>query len=199
MKKTLLTTACLLGIVACSEQPAGVYYNRGDPENLLDVTSETVNMSLTSISAITDLRAVLAKDTPTSAEVNCSVTETKCMQAKELLETHGVPIHTGGNTGGLTLMYDRVEARDCQNRFIDNTINPYNLHPPTFGCSVTANTVQMVSDKREFTSPNLLDFQDGEKAVQMHRRYLKPPPEKSDDTGSMSSPLITTGTSGGSR
>lgn len=49
------------------------------------------------------------------------------------------------------------------------------------------NIVQMVGDKRQFTNPALLDFRDGEKAVQSYETYLEPlenePVEFDDTTG----------------
>ena len=64
-------------------------------------------------------------------------------------------------------MYDRLQARNCQNRYIDNTITGYNnLNSPTFGCSTAINIVQMVTDKRQFTDPALLDVPDANKPMQ---------------------------------
>jgi hypothetical protein len=189
MKKTFLLTILILG--ACSEIPPGAYFNRGEPENLLDASSEVVSLTLASSTALTELSSMIAQDPPTGAELNCEPGESRCMQAKELFDRQGVPTQFAGNTGGVTLIYERVVARDCQQRYIDNSINPYNLHPPTFGCSVTANTVQMVSDKRQFISPSLLDFQDGEKAVQNYRKYLKPADPNAQEDRPMSSPLIS--------
>jgi hypothetical protein len=45
---------------------------------------------------------------------------------------------------------------------------------PSFGCAVAGNAVQMVSDKRQFTNPGLLDFPDAEKAEMNYKNYLKP-------------------------
>ena len=60
-----------------------------------------------------------------------------------------------------------MQARDCENRYIDDTINPYNLNHPTFGCSISVNMVQMVTDKREFTNPSLMDYPDANKMRQV--------------------------------
>lgn len=67
---------------------------------------------------------------------------------------------------------------------MDNSINPYNLNHRTFGCSTAVNMVQMVGDKRQFTSPALLDFRDGENAVQDYETYLKPLPVEEFDAQS---------------
>ncbi len=179
--KTSHTLSFLLLLTACSEIPSATYFNRGDPENLLDVSSEVVNLNLTSASSLGELSNMVSQDPPTRAELNCNSSDGLCMEARQVFEQYNIPVQSGGAGSGVTLVYERVVARDCENRYIDNSVNPYNLHPPTFGCSITGNMVQMVSDKRQFTNPNLLDFQDGEKAVQTYRGYLKPPPPPSEE------------------
>ena len=74
----------------------------------------------------------------------------------------------------MTLVYERVLARDCENRYMENTVNPYNLNYPTFGCSNASNMVQMVTDKRQFTSPALLEMQDAERVERVMDGYRKP-------------------------
>ena len=51
MKKrcSLFAASCsLLALSACSQIPGKAYYNRGDPENLIDVSAETVTIGLAS-------------------------------------------------------------------------------------------------------------------------------------------------------
>jgi hypothetical protein len=174
MKKSLVIASSVLLFSACSQIPPEAYTNRGDPENLLDLSTEIVNMSLNSPGALARLSDTLAEDPPSRAELSCARGEKLCTEARKVFDKHGVPVQVGGHGNGATLVYERVLARDCENRYIDNSINPYNLNHPTFGCSVRANMVQQVSDKRQFASPNLLDFQDAEKATQTYRNYLKP-------------------------
>ncbi len=169
---SILSCAGLLA--ACSEIPPSAYYDRGAPENLLDSSSEVVNMSLSSRNVLAQLADTLAQDPPSRAELNCGRGDAMCSEARNLFDQHGVPVEITGAGDGVTLIYERVVARDCEQRYIDNSINPYNLHPPTFGCSISANMVQMVSDKRQFLSPSLLDFHDGAKAAQSYGNYLKP-------------------------
>lgn len=194
MKKTAtLITVILLG--ACNEMPPGVYYNRGDPETLLDRSSETVSFSLRSHDSLNEMETMLRQDPPTRAVLGCRATDKLCGQAKALLDAQGVASEwdSSGKVSGVSLEYDRVMARDCENRYIDNSINPYNLQHPTYGCSLIANAVQMVSDKRQFANPGLLDYQDGEKAQQAYRLYETPPKKPS------TVPSWTVQTSGTSR
>lgn len=167
---------------ACSEIPPQAYHHRGDPEDLLDVSSEVITLNLASASSIRQLSSVVGKEAPTRAELSCSLQERLCSQAKALLERRNVPVRMADNDASVVLVYERVVARDCQQRYIDNSINPYNLNHPVYGCSVMGNTVQMVSDKQQFTDPALLDLQDAEKAQQVYGRYTRPSTKREDDT-----------------
>ncbi len=73
---------------------------------------------------------------------------------------------------GVALFYDTNTARIAIARtaYIDDTATPGNLPSPTFGCSVSGNMVQEVSDRRQFVNPNrpALDFEDGSKAAQTY-------------------------------
>lgn len=167
-----------LALGACSVVPNEAYFNRGTPESLLDVSSEVINVGLTSDRSVDEITDWINRDQPTRAELYCMDGDPICAGAQQVLEQFGVPVHyVAAADNNVALIYERVLARDCENRFINNTVNPYNFNHPTFGCSVASNMVQMVSDKRQFVSPALLDYADGRKAAQTYGRYLEPPPE----------------------
>lgn len=175
MKKTsyLATIAVLLS--ACSQIPDEAYTNRGSPFSLLDASSEVVNVALVSEDSVAEVVQWIDQDQPTQAELYCLDGDPVCMQTLETLEMFRVPVHyVSAADNNLVLIYDRIIARDCDNRYVDNPINPYNLSHKSFGCSLSVNMVQMVGDKRQFTSPALLDFRDGDRAVQDYQTYLKP-------------------------
>lgn len=175
MKKTsyLATIAVLLS--ACSQIPDEAYTNRGSPFSLLDASSEVVNVALVSEESVSEVVQWIDQDQPTQAELYCLDGDPVCMQTLETLEMFRVPVHyVSAADNNLVLIYDRIVARDCDNRYVDNPINPYNLNHKSFGCSLSVNMVQMVGDKRQFTSPALLDFRDGDRAVQDYQTYLKP-------------------------
>lgn len=188
--KKLTLLVLTLALPACNEIPAAAYYDRGDPENLLDVSSEVVTMNLSSTSAMSELTSMVAQDPPTRVQMSCSPRDGLCMEARRMFEQYAVPVEPS-DSAGITMVYERVIARDCENRYIDNSINPYNLHYLTFGCSVSANMVQMVSDKRQFTNPSLMDYPDGEKAYQVYRVYLTPPAPPNSDNESLLSEIGT--------
>lgn len=176
--------------------PPTAYYNRGDPENLLDVQSEKVVIALNSRAALREMAMMVERDPPSRAELGCPQADSLCMQARETLGQHGVPVQFSDAAKGATLYYERMSARDCENRFVENHNEKYGLNAPTFGCSVAANTVQMVGDKRQFSNPRLLDFQDGQKAVQTMERYQKPPKSTDGQNNSLLK-MIPLGTSSG--
>jgi hypothetical protein len=163
--------------------PPSAYYNRGDPENLMEVQAEIITINLTSQASLKDLAQTIKDDMPTRADLHCAVSDPLCAGAKKTLEQHGIVARYAKGNGSVDLVYERVNARDCEHRYINNSVNPYNLPPPTFGCSVTSNTVQMVTDKRQFTDPSLTDVPDAAKAVQVYGKYQNPPAEDAGDSG----------------
>lgn len=183
MKQSLVLIVAVLTAAACSKVPKEAFWNRGQPESLLDVSSEVVNVSLGSPKAIDQLTDWVNQDQPSRAELYCLESSPMCAEAKGVLEQFGVPVmFVAASDNTVALVYERVLARDCENRFIDNNINPYNMNYPTFGCSVSSNIVQHVSDKQQFVSPALSDSRDAEKTVQVYRRYEEPPLPGSEET-----------------
>ena len=170
MKRSLKKHGLLFGLFllsACSEV-APDYTDRGNPERFLDVSTEKVTFSLATKSAVTKFSKLVMEDRPSNAELRCSISNTRCAQAKEILERNSVSIHlTSENSNSVLLSYDRTVARDCNPRYVDNmTDSHHNTNHPAFGCAVSGNILQMVSNKRQFTNPNLLDFPDAEKISQ---------------------------------
>lgn len=175
MKHVSYIAVAMLVLSACNKIPADAYFNRGNPYSLLDSSSEVVNVPLSSETSIDELVQWIDQDQPSSAELICLDGDPVCTKAMETLEMFSVPVQfTSAADNNVVLTYDRVVARDCENRYVDNPINPYNLNHPTFGCSMAVNILQQVGDKRQFTSPALLDYRDGEKAAQDYKLYLRP-------------------------
>ena len=176
IQKTFLSLcATALLLTSCSKIPTEAYFERGQPESLLDQSSEIVNFDIMGVSSVDELVSWVNQDQPTRAELYCEDGDPICLQAHEALEQFGVPVlfvPSGENVA--TLVYERVLARDCENRYIDNSINPYNLLHPTFGCTISSNIVQMVTDKRQFTSPALLDYRDGDSVARTMEGYRTP-------------------------
>ncbi len=175
IKSLLVMAIASTAMVACNVLPPEAYYSRGNPEDLLDTSSEVVNFELNNYTALDDLLNWVNEDQPTRAELYCIEGDMTCLEAEQVLQQFGVPtvfIASGDNMA--TLVYERVLARNCENRYIENGVNPYNLAHPTMGCSTASNMVQMVTDKRQFTSPALLDFPDAERAARVMQGYRQP-------------------------
>jgi hypothetical protein len=172
----LLCTATLtLLVTACEDIPGAAYYQRGTPESLLDASSERVSIDLANNpNAQTQLLQWLNQAQPTRAELNCVDGDLMCATLQNTLSQYNVPVERSASGNNLALVYDSLQARDCNNRYIDNPRNPYHLSHPTFGCSIAANIVQSVTDKRQFTSPALTDAGDGRRAYQVLRGAAQP-------------------------
>ena len=148
-------TSCLLTLGACQPVPPEAYRNPGDPEKLLVASSDLVTVDLTDKNYAKHLRDTLKQNPPTRAVLNCAPANKPCAKAGQMLNQYKIATEStdGGNT--VTLVYEHVTARDCNNRYVDNSQNQRNLNYSSFGCSITGNTVQMVTDKRQFTNPSV--------------------------------------------
>tara|TARA_B100001123_G_scaffold227300_3_gene255803 strand:+ start:4245 stop:4841 length:597 start_codon:yes stop_codon:yes gene_type:complete len=174
--KHVVLVAALAALQACSILPPQTFTGHGDPESLLDVSTEVVNLSVHDQTAVDSLSQFVEKDQPSRAELYCPAQAEVCEQTMSMLDVYGVPYESFQSSEYMVaLVYERVLTRDCENRFIDNTINPYNMHSPTFGCSMAVNMAQMVTDKKQFVRPDLLGPMDAVKGVQIYRNYLEPP------------------------
>jgi hypothetical protein len=177
VKYSLTVLAILsLALTSCTRPPASAYFDRGGPESLIDVSSEVVNLTVHSDEELNELSEWINRDQPTRAELYCMDGDPMCEEAKQVLDLYGVPtLLVPSGEQAVTLLYERILARDCEQRFIDNNDNAYNLNHPSFGCSVAANTVQHVSNKQQFVNPNLMDYPGAEKGVQAYENYRLPP------------------------
>jgi hypothetical protein len=162
-------------VAACESAPPEAYFNRGSPESLLDLSTEVVNVKITSPTAIQQMINTLNKRQPTRADVKCNESDSLCKESMHVLKQFAVPTrYTPSNRGSVALIYERTLVRNCQNRYIDNTTEAGNfqeLNYPTLGCSVAINIVQSVSDKKQFTNPSLMGPADAAKPLQAINNY----------------------------
>ena len=163
-------------VAGCMAKPEA-YKQAGRPEALLDYSSERVTFGLGTANALDDITAWVNKDQPSRAEVSCYALDSACSGLKRILTQFGVnftevPSKDGGNS--VVLIYDRVSARDCDNRYVDNaTSNSLNLNHKTFGCSVAVNTVQMVGERSQFNNPQTLGSYDAESGIKAVEKVYK--------------------------
>lgn len=161
----------VLALTSCMAPPQSAFYNRGGPESLIDVSSEVVNLSVAGKAEIAELSNWIAGDAPSRAELFCDAAAPNCKDAQLALQKQGVEVNlTPSMNNTVTLVYERILARDCNQRAVDSRYKLYNVSPPSFGCSVAANLVQHVSDKREFVNPSLMDDAQARGAVAAYKR-----------------------------
>lgn len=166
----------LSAMAACTPPKEGAFFNRGGPESLLDVSSEVVNLKVDSPSKLTELSSWIGKDQPTRAELYCQAGDPRCNEARKVLELSAVPTTVvPSNDYSVALIYERILARDCDQRYIDDSHNWNHTPHPAFGCSIAANMVQHVADKQQFVNPNLSDQPDATGAVNVYHRAYTPP------------------------
>jgi type IV pilus biogenesis protein CpaD/CtpE len=171
--KIIIAMVSVSALSACvSNLPKSTYFDRGQPETLLQTTDEVTSINISNHSGIARLSSAVKSSQPSSAVVTCA-NELLCNEAVKVLEASNVPYERQrGAINNVSISYTQVQARDCESSFITNHINPYNLNHPTFGCAIAVNQVQMVSDKRQYTDPLLLGPYDGQKATQNYDSYL---------------------------
>lgn len=176
MQRTTILLVALVALAACQPKPNdSAYYNRGGPESRLDVSSEVVNLSVGDNSALGELSHWIKTDQPTRAELYCFGSDPRCTEARKVLDLHGVPtMNVESGDFSVALVYERILARDCNQRFTDNSTNQWNTNHASFGCSVSANIVQHVSDKQQFIQPNITDVPRAVGAVQSYDRAMTP-------------------------
>ena len=183
MKKLYISLSLVVSLAACNDVPRAAFFNHGDPESLLDASSEVVSVQLSSDSSVDEVVDWVDQDQPTRAELLCLDSDPLCVAAQEVMGVYGIEYRVAPSAENTVhLIYERVAARDCEHRYIDNHINPYNMSHPAFGCSAASNMLRMVSDKRQFISPSLLDYMDAKRGTKVYQGiYLDPRKESSSE------------------
>jgi type IV pilus biogenesis protein CpaD/CtpE len=164
MRKTLLIVALSFLLTGCLSQQDGTLSSEPiRPESLLDISSERVSFTLELQDSLDELTEWVNNDQPSRAELYCTNNPDACRETENILNQFGIKFErkSGRDAGDeVVLLYDRIFTRDCAGS-------------DSLGCSVSANTVQMVVDPRQFLDPTLLDLQDAEKAAGVYENYLK--------------------------
>lgn len=178
----LISLAAFAALAGCDRPHDSAWYNRGGPNMLLDVSNEVVNLSVAGPAEIAQLTQWVQEDVPTRAELYCDASAPNCRQARAVLESRGVPVmQVSSFDQSVALVYERILARDCNSRFVDNHNNNYNAPHPSLGCSVSANLVQHVSDKQQFVNPHITDTPRATGGIMAYERAYAPPSGNSRD------------------
>jgi hypothetical protein len=164
-----------LALGGCQPPSDQAYYNRGGPEALVDVSSEVVNLPVVTGNDLNELSSWIEKDHPTRAELYCTADDPRCIEALKVLDLEAVPTRlVPSDDYSVALVYERILAHDCNPRFVNNTPNVFNGYHPAFGCAISANMVQHVSDKQQFVSPNLSDSPSAKTGINATQRAYAP-------------------------
>lgn len=169
----LFVLPALLLVQACAVAPADRFNGSGQPESLLDLSSEVVNLAIADEQSIDELAQWIQQDQPSVAELYCPANNILCAMTQDVFDLYGVPTHyIPAETASVSLIYDRILARSCDPRFVDEPGVDYHAPSPHFGCATAKNMLQMVSDKQQFVNPNLMDYHDAKKLIGAYRNYL---------------------------
>ncbi len=174
MKKLHLVLLSSLLLTACVHPEVAVV-SPGQPESLLDVATQKVTLPVRTPEQVEQLVKHLEHEQPAKASLQCNpAINPVCQAAQDSLELYGVSTQVEqGAQDTITLTYNRVAAKPCDNRFVSNHYNMTNQNHKAFGCSVASNIAQMVTDRSQFTDPQVLDLPDASNAVSVYNEsYL---------------------------
>lgn len=168
-----LTLSSMAALFACSEIPKEAYFHRGEPELLLETQEKMATFEIDSKESLKDIVAWSRKAKPTEATLRCRPKSKLCGKLEQLLSKEGIPVNytAGASSNEVTFLFERSAVRKCENRYVDNSINPYHLNHPAFGCTIASNIAQMVTDKSQFTNPATGGDSDARKAIQATDNY----------------------------
>lgn len=168
----ILSLAATLTLASC-KNPELSAVSPGQPESLIDMSSERVSMPVQTQDHVDQIIQFIESDQPTKADIQCNPSINPfCSSVQQALSLYGVPSRVmDSSQDNITLIYERVIAKACDNRFVSNHHNLRNMNYPGFGCSVATNIVQHVSDRSQFTDPALMDLPDAENAVNVYDKY----------------------------
>ena len=196
--RKLMGPLVLMALLAgCTVPPNSAYLDRGHPQSLLDVSSEVVSLSIANKPDLDALSDWIAKDAPTRAQLFCNEATPNCKKARTLLEHADVGIEINPSPSNtVTLVYERILARDCSVRYVDGYQSQFNAYPPTFGCAVSANMVQQVSDKRDFINPNVSDDPSSRAGVAAYKSVYEPAQQQAPERYSVKESIAQSGSGG---
>ena len=156
MKHFILALLAIATLAACEKLPDRSYSLPVRPESLLDSSGERTSFSLASQRSVQDLTDWINKDQPTRAELSCVSEQPSCKKAIQVLASFAVPyklVSAVPGDGKVVLIYSRIVTRNCNNHFVSNEHNVFNLNTPSFGCSVASNSIKMISDPQQVVNP----------------------------------------------
>ncbi len=138
--KSCFTSICAAVILFSCSHPR----NQVTTASLLSTSSETVSLSVLDTSTLQTVKNFILEGKPSSAQVSCPNTKPICKKLINLLQTNKIEYKEAFlNEQKVLLIYEKTNAKNCPSS--------------AFGCSVSANMLQMSKDYKQFVSPDTLD------------------------------------------
>ena len=180
-KSMIMLVTGLLSLSACTStvmtandgndgEPMDSIDERVTPESLLSITSETTTLNLLSSHNIEDLRNWLVNnDVPDYAKLeNCLEGNPFCERAKHMLSTSGVTYQMvqSNDTNArpkIVMNHESVNIKDCYKYQQSGTFN--------FGCAMSTNILQGITDKRQLVTPKISGMSDASKGISDLKGY----------------------------
>lgn len=196
MKKTrfLLSSLITAGLLAaCSEIPKDAYRAPGQPERLMEVTEKDIHFDISGDS-LKRIQRWAAQAHPTEASLSCTETSKACNKLEAFLhKQHISTTRVYAKHNEVRFKFKHVAMRECENRYVDNMINPYNLNHPTFGCSLAMNSAMMITDRTQLIEPPYMDKDDAVRGIQVIGAANTPPKADTNFTPLTTSESISSG------
>jgi hypothetical protein len=154
MKNLFIIIITVFFVVSCANTKS----RRVNVTDLVSASSENVSFAIENEKSVDNIVSWIYDDVPGKAVLSCKDDDILCDEIKHILERSSIPyeVDTQNANDNITFIYERVSAVDCKTKF---------------GCSVSVNLLQSVTDRYDFVEPSLLDPQDAQKAVNTYNHY----------------------------
>ncbi len=126
-------------------------------ETLLTNSSEVVSFPISDRASVHTIQNWIGDEAPSYATVSCPTGNPQCAEVTRVLNAQNITVdNAAGASDTVTLSYDHPTARNCP--------------PQAFGCSVAANSLQMISNYNQILHPAVSDPQDAAQGVKAYKQ-----------------------------
>ncbi len=165
-------------LFACAPVSEKDYVTPGQPESLIQTSSERVSLDASLDTLTQTLTSWLRKDKPARIEASCHSANKECTRALNIAAAHQVEVMKKPVQGKerLVLVYERLYTKRCDPSYVSNHYNFRQLNHPAMGCATATNMLKMIGDPKQVTSPVLSAPADGAKAAEVVRQRYRAEP-----------------------
>jgi murein endopeptidase len=127
-------------------------------ENLLLNSAEVVSFPISDNASVHTIKAWIGDELPSHATLSCPTSSNQCTEVARILKEKNITVDAiAEEANKVVLSYDHTTTRNCP--------------PHAFGCSVSANALQMISNHNQVLHPATLDQPGAAQAVDTYKRY----------------------------